>query len=151
MTPTSEENAMTATLAVYGRLGRAPRQIDTKGQPMVVTTLAAKLSKDSDTPTWFSVAAFGRQGEDLLRHEQGDLVAVSGRLQLREYETREGEQRSELSVTADSIVSARTVRPGGGRRKVGGTHGHEDVKDARQALDGGPEEGAGGGLGGPPF
>ncbi len=140
---------MTATLAVYGRLGRAPRQIDTKGQPMVVTTLAAKLSKDSDTPTWFSVAAFGRQGEDLLRHEQGDLVAVSGRLQLREYETREGEQRSELSVTADSIVSARTVRPGG-RKRIGGRHDAQEVAQARQALDRG-EEGTPEGLDGAPF
>jgi single-strand DNA-binding protein len=62
---------------------------------------------------WVGVVAFGRCAEDLLRHDKGELVSVSGRVQVNRWAGSDGEEREQLQVVADSIVSARTVRPAG--------------------------------------
>ena len=79
---------MTAQIAAYGRLGRDPRQHETKsGKPMASASLAVTV------------------------------------------EAREGWQ-----VIADSVVSSRSVRPGGGRRKGDGG----EVRDRRERSPGEP-------------
>jgi len=113
---------MTAHVAIYGRLGHDPRSIDTRsGTAMVVGSLAVDVGGGSEegdaAPEWFGVVAFGGQAEKLLKHGKGECLSASGRLQRRTYTDRNGEQRVQLQVVADAIVSARTVRPGGGKRK----------------------------------
>ena len=66
---------------------------------------------------WLSVLAFGRCAEDLARHAKGEPVSVSGRVRLDRYQSREGEDRETWQVLADAVVSSRSVRPWGGRRK----------------------------------
>ena len=62
---------MTAQIATYGRLGRDPRQHETRtGRAMTTATLAvtveARGGEDGDEDTlWFDVMAFGRVTEDL--------------------------------------------------------------------------------------
>ncbi len=117
---------MTAQLAAYGRLGGDPRSIDTKsGKAMAVASLAVDVGDSSDAgdaaPEWLGVVAFGGQAEKLLQHGKGETLSVSGRLQRRTYTDRHGEQRTQLQVVADNLVSARTARPGKRKAKDEGT------------------------------
>ncbi len=108
---------MTAQLAAWGRLGSDPRPVETKsGRPMTVGSLAVEVSDDGD-PEWLGVVAFAETAETLARHTKGDCVSVSGRLQRRTYTTRNGEERQQLQVVADTLVSARSVSPAGKRQQ----------------------------------
>ena len=108
--------------AAYGRLGGDPREIATRtGTKMAVASIAVDLDDgrgDGDAgPFWLNIIAFGRVADTLLRHSCGDLLSASGRLQINRYIARDGSEREQLQLVADSIVSARSVRPGGGRKR----------------------------------
>ena len=118
---------MTAQIAVHGRLGRDPRPIETgSGKPMTAASVAVTLDAREDgeigeATLWLDVLAFGRVADDLARHAKGDTVSVAGRLQLSRFtSSTTGEARENWQCVADSVISARTVRPGGGRRKGDG-------------------------------
>ena len=118
---------MTVQLAVHGRLGRDPRPIETgNGKPMTVASVAVTLDareggETGEATLWLDVLAFGRVADDLARHAKGDTVSVAGRLQLSRFtSSTTGEARENWQCVADSVMSARTVRPGGGRRSGGG-------------------------------
>ena len=106
---------MTAHLAIYGRLGRDPHAIETRsGKPMAAATIAVEIGQDGEgEPLWLGLLAFGRIAEDLLRHHKGDLLSAFGRVQRHTWTAHNGEEREQLQIIAESIISARTVRPGG--------------------------------------
>ncbi len=106
--------------SAYGRLGGDPVERETRnGNAMVTASLAmnvARANADEDT-AWFSLAAFGKTSETLLRHQKGDLLAAMGPLTRRAYTDRNGVDREGWALTCEQIVSARTVRPGGARKR----------------------------------
>lgn len=110
---------MTAQIAAYGRLGADPVQRQSQaGKAWATASIAVTLAEDSDAPPqWFGVVAFARTAETLCRHAKGDLVSISGRLQLNRYRDRDGNDRQQMQVIADTVISARTVRQAGGRRQ----------------------------------
>jgi single-stranded DNA-binding protein len=57
-------------------------------------------------------AAFGKQA-DALGHVKGDLVSVAGAMQVNQWTGKDGGTQQGYQVVADSVISARTVRPGG--------------------------------------
>ncbi len=104
--------------SIYGRLGADPVERQTRnGKAMVTASLAVSAGRpDADEETvWFSLAAFGRTAETLARHAKGDLLAAMGPLHRTRFTGRDGQEREGWSLNVDAIVSARTVRPGGGR------------------------------------
>lgn len=115
---------MTAQIALYARLGADPVQRTSQsGSPWATASIAVQLGNgdDTDVPAqWFQLVAFGRVAETLTRHAKGDLVSVSGRLQLNRYKDRDGNDREQLQIIADALLSAKSVRPNGGRRNDGG-------------------------------
>lgn len=111
-------------VAVYGRLGADPVERETKnGSAMATSSLAVNAARhgDDEITEWFSIVAFGTQAETLLRHGKGDLIAVMGDLHKTHFTGRDGTDRESWSLTAQHLVSARTTRPGGGRKKKNGT------------------------------
>ena len=138
-----------ATLAVYGRLGSDPREhVTSKGGAMATASLAVDVPDRSQgaeggaTETlWLRVTAFGRVADDLLLCAKGDPVSASGRLQFSRWTDREGDEREQWAIVADALVSARTVRPRGGRRKSKGDGDGRDGNDVRRRG-----EDAGGGM-----
>ena len=112
-----------AAVSVYGRLTGDPRAIETRtGNPMTVGRLAVSLpcrenGEDGEASAFFGLVAFGELAESLARHLKGDMVGAFGRVKINRFTNRDGEAREELSIMADGLVSARTVRPGGGRKK----------------------------------
>lgn len=122
---------MTAQISAYGRLGQAPRAIETRsGKAMAVASLAVAVGDDADAPPlWLGLVAFDRVAEDLLRHDKGELLSASGRLQRRNWTAQDGTEHEQLQIVVDVIVSARTVRPSGGRKRTKG-NGQEKVEPA---------------------
>lgn len=114
---------MTAHIAAYGRLGADPVQRTSQsGNPWATASIAVQLGNgdETDAPAqWFALVAFGRVAETLARHAKGDLVSVSGRLLLNRYKGRDGKDQERLQVIADTVMSAKSVRPAGGRRRNG--------------------------------
>ncbi len=68
---------------------------------------------------WLSVPAFGRQADALAKHRKGELVSVAGNMQVSQWTGQNGETRQGWQVIADSVISARTARPGGKKRPAG--------------------------------
>lgn len=110
---------MSAQIAAYGRLGSDPVQRQSQsGNPWATSSLAVQIAEGDDAPPqWFQLVAFGRTAETLAKHAKGDLVSVSGRLQLNRWRDREGQDREGLQIVAETVLSARSVRPGGGRKR----------------------------------
>lgn len=110
-------------ISAYGRLGKDPKAIQTQsGKAMTTASLAVRLDLRADGETldgtqWLQLVAFGKQAEALARHRQGDLISVYGHCQLSRHETREGETRESLAVIVDALLSARSTRPGGNRKR----------------------------------
>lgn len=107
---------MTMQATAYGRLGRDPKAITTQsGKAMASASIAVDLGtqRDPDATHWLPLLAFGQQAESLLKHQQGDVVAVMGRMQRNTWTGKDGAQRVDLQLIVDTIASARTTRPGG--------------------------------------
>jgi single-stranded DNA-binding protein len=82
---------------------------------------AGRPGEDSITE-WVGVIAFGSAGETLCRHTKGDLINVMGPLTKSTFTGRDGQERSGWSLAVESILSARTVRPGGARKTINQSH-----------------------------
>jgi len=108
--------------ALYGRLAKDPQPRTTAtGKPMAIATLAVDATPnnaDAEETLWVSVLAFGWQAETLERHRKGEMVAVSGRLTQSRWTGQDGQERTSLNLIVDTMVSSRTVRPGGKRKKA---------------------------------
>ncbi|ENL2861523.1 single-stranded DNA-binding protein, partial [Escherichia coli] len=121
---------MTAQIAAYGRLVDDPQVKQTsKGTPMTLARMAVSLpcsqAQDGQATLWLSVLAFGKQADQLAGHEKGNVISVSGTMQISQWTGQNGETRQGYQVIADSVISAKTVRPGGSRRKTTGTQGNQ--------------------------
>ena len=107
--------------SVYGRLGADPVERQTRnGKAMVTGSLAVSAGRpDADEETqWFNLIAFGRTAEALARHVKGDLIGCMGTLYRNRYTARDGQEREGWSLNVEAIMSARTVRPAGGRKRT---------------------------------
>ncbi|EGE4648902.1 single-stranded DNA-binding protein [Salmonella enterica subsp. arizonae serovar 41:z4,z23:- str. 01-0089] len=116
---------MTAQIAAYGRIAA---DIQTKttsnGNNMAFTRMAVSLpcrtAENGEAVMWLGVTAFGKQADALAKHTKGDLVSVSGQLQINQWTGQDGGTHSGYAMVADSVISARTVRPGGNPQKSTG-------------------------------
>lgn len=95
--------------AFNGRLTRNPEQGQTQRGTQYVTVNVATDSSRRDQngeylTTFVRVTVWGQRGDFVLQHfVKGDPIFVAGELVLTTYQTREGEQRSSLELTADNV------------------------------------------------
>lgn len=99
-------------ITVIGNMGKDPEKTTTaRGAECAKFSVAGNNGKDRQ-PTWYYVAAFGKNAEYALKHlHKGDRVAVCGRL-----EASEKDGKTWLNVTADSLEGfprMKTVRDDG--------------------------------------
>jgi single-strand DNA-binding protein len=98
--------------SIQGRLGADPVQRATKtGKPMTTASVAVDVGQPGKEPVteWINILAFGAVGEALAQHVKGDLIAAMGTLSKSTYVARDGEERSGLSLLAESLLSVRTT------------------------------------------
>ena len=105
-------------VVLFGRLGRSPDLRAT--HPVCRFSLAVhepytdrKTGERIKRTTWFHVAAWNRLSEVASKYlQKGDQVLVEGRIQLREFEGRDGTRRAMLQVIASRIeFGAKSRRP----------------------------------------
>ena len=122
-------------VSIYGRLGADPIERQTKnGGTMATANLAANAGRDGDETQWFNLVAFGKPGESLMRHAKGDLLAAMGPLYKSRYSSN-GTEKESWSLTAESIVSAQSVRPGGKKKKEPTPEPAADKAQSGQPFD----------------
>lgn len=137
-------------VAVTGRLGRDPELSYTQSGTAICKLRVAvgrAVERDGVDTDWFDVAAFGAAAEacgQCLR--KGALVAVNGRLQVREFE-HQGQRRRATEIIANRVefLSTRREDEGGGapapspqgapRRAAGGDQRGRDARDDHDASD----------------
>ncbi|WP_295402571.1 single-stranded DNA-binding protein [uncultured Thiocystis sp.] len=105
---------MTIIASVYGRLAFAPTERTTKaGKPMGTARLAVEAGSNAETQEtwWIDLLAFGTNAESLLVLAKGQMVSAVGKLTKGRYTTKDGEEREQFTLLADTLVSARTARP----------------------------------------
>ncbi len=74
------------------------------GKPVASVTVAENVGKDDQKRTNFHrVTLWGELAEHAAALDKGTSVIVVGRLEQREYETKEGEKRTVWEVTADAF------------------------------------------------
>ncbi|MDX7660207.1 single-stranded DNA-binding protein [Klebsiella quasipneumoniae] len=119
---------MTAQISAYGRLVADPQTRTTNsGTSMTIGRLAVALpchaAEGGEVTFWLGVVAFGKQADALAGHVKGDLVSVAGAMQVNQWAGKDGGTQQGYQVVADSVISARTVRPGGKRAESGKASG----------------------------
>jgi single-strand DNA-binding protein len=87
----------------------------------------------ADKPNYFSVTVWGAQGENCKRFlSKGRPVAIDGRLEWREWQDKEGNNRESVEIIADSVqfLGSPSDGNGNGGAYTGGGGGfapHSDV------------------------
>lgn len=100
---------MLNTVILIGRLTRDPEMRQT-GAGVAVTRFSLAVDRpftnqQGERETDFIDCVAWRQlGETVARHlTKGRLVAVQGRLQVRSYETQDGQRRKATEIVADTV------------------------------------------------
>lgn len=109
---------MTAQISAYGRLVADPQTRTTNGgtnmaMARLVISLPCNVAENGEATFWLGVIAFGKQADALAKHQRGDLVSVVGNMQINRWTGQDGGTQQGYQVVADSVISARTVSPGG--------------------------------------
>ena len=109
--------------ALHGRAGADAVRRVTKARDKSFATCAIavdmerhKEGEDRPPAEWVNLIAFGHAGKALFACKKGEMLSASGRLERQRW-TKDGEEKTRLSMVCDSVISARTVRPGGGGKK----------------------------------
>ncbi|MGQ2831499.1 single-stranded DNA-binding protein, partial [Leptospira interrogans] len=112
---------MTAHIAAHGRLVvDVQSKSISNGNLMSFARMAVALpcqkAEGGESTLWLAVTSFGRPAELLAKHMKGEIISVSGNLQVSQWVDGKGQTQSGLQLIADSVISARTVRSGGNRK-----------------------------------
>src|SRR5262249_12479052 len=113
--PAPEKPTMSLyTLATGTLIGDPAHRTSARGNDFATATL--RVSTDNE-PILISIVAFGDVAAELLRHRQGDALAVAGRAKLTAWIGRDEAQHHGISIVADQIASAATARRADAERR----------------------------------
>lgn len=91
---------------VYGRVGKDPEvRYTTSGQAVANFSVAVtEKIKDREHTIWYYVQAWGKLAELCGEFvHKGDLILVDGRMNVREWEDRDGNKRTSWELVAGTI------------------------------------------------
>jgi single-strand DNA-binding protein len=113
-------------VSLIGRLARDPESKEIANGKIAEFTIAVDRRKgrggEEQEPHWFRVTAFGQTADYVLQYVgKGQRVAISGRLEHRKYQDRDGNNREAISIVADNVQGLDRpreddVKPTQGRR-----------------------------------
>lgn len=103
---------MSATITATGRLAGDPVSRLAKTGSAYVTARIAVNSVSPESPSlWLNVIAFAEAGTALADYTKGELVTLSGRLELQKWHTAAGQERESFRVTAETVGSKSSRLP----------------------------------------
>lgn len=101
---------MSNTITVVGNLTREPElRFINSGRAVCELGIASNRRYQvngewQEEVSYFNLTVWGEYGENCAASfKKGDRVLVSGRLQARQYETKEGEKRTAFDIVVDEI------------------------------------------------
>lgn len=100
---------MLNVIAIMGRLARDPElRQTTTGKNVASFTLAVDRGRKDENgqnqPDWLNVVAWEKTAEFVCRYfSKGNLIAVTGRLQSRSYQDKNGNNRTAVEVLASQV------------------------------------------------
>lgn len=109
------------SVQLIGRVARDPESRQTNsGMNVAEFTIAVDKRKgkrdEEQEPNWFRVSCFGQTADYVLEYlGKGRLVAVTGRLDHRKYQDKDGNNREAISVVADNVHGLDRAREDDGR------------------------------------
>jgi len=99
-------------ITVIGNVGRQPEGLKYTGSGLAVLkfSVADTRGKDEQKKTsWYDIVVFGDQAEAVVENiGKGDRIMVSGRLQVEDYEKKDGSKGKRVEIIADEV--GRVVR-----------------------------------------
>ena len=137
---------------IIGNLGADPEMRYTpNGRPVTQFNVAVNQSTKNqqtgewvEATDWFRISVWGDRAERAAENlRKGNRVFVEGRFKTREFEGRDGQKRTSLEITADSLVNlekrsrdegegqfaAPAAAPAGGGAPRGGGGGYDDTNE----------------------
>jgi single-strand DNA-binding protein len=94
------------TITIVGRLGRDPEiRFTQDGKPVGTFSVAVDHGRDDNKKTtWHNVVCFGTLAENVCQSiGKGSRVIVSGRIEISDYETKDGEKKKKTELIADAV------------------------------------------------
>lgn len=113
-----------ATAQILGHIGRdVETRLTSAGKPMHKFSLyTADGPKDEKKFSWFDVVVFGDMPQFKLDAiVKGATAFVTGRLEVREYEAKDGSKGKQVQITADSFNGVNVVAPPKEKRQEQGS------------------------------
>jgi single-strand DNA-binding protein len=138
---------------IIGNLGADPEMRYTpSGRPVTQFNVAVNQSTKNqqtgewvEATDWFRISVWGDRAERAAENlRKGNKVFVEGRFKTREFEGRDGQKRTSLEITADSLVNLE-------KRSRDDGEGQFAAPAAANASSGGGGGGGGGGQRGGGF
>jgi single-strand DNA-binding protein len=129
-------------IILIGRLTRDPElRYVPSGAPVASFTLAVdrpfKDQQGNRETDFIDVVAWRKLAEQVSQYmTKGRMVAVEGRLQIRSYETQDGQKRKVAEVVADGVRFLDRARPAAGP----GEPMAAAPQGAEETAQGGPDE-----------
>jgi len=141
---------------IIGNLGADPEMRYTpSGRPVTQFNVAVNQSTKNqqtgewvEATDWFRISVWGDRAERAAENlRKGNRVFVEGRFKTREFEGRDGQKRTSLEITADSLVNLekRTREEGDGGQFAAAAPAGASAGAANRGGNGGGNGGGGGG------
>ena len=95
-----------STITVVGNLTREFELRFTAGGKAVASAGLAVNRKDkegNETVSFYNVTAWDSLAENAAQLPKGTRIVATGRIEIRSYETKEGETRQSVDITADAL------------------------------------------------
>lgn len=106
-----------------GRLGSDPEKRATGNGTKVAGFSLAVSGRNKDDTTWLRCSAYGKLAEIIAEYAQkGRQVAISGALQVREWDDRDGNKRTSVEINVSSFC---LVGPNPNKSSDDGGWGHD--------------------------
>src|SRR5439155_17867674 len=127
---------------LIGNLGKDPEMKYTpQGKPMTTFTMAVSRRRQTpdgewkDETEWFRIVAWQKLAEQCNEYlRKGSKVYIEGRLQTREWQGQDGQNRQTVEVVANEMMMLDSRQGGpGGPGGGGGYYGDERPSSERQA------------------
>ena len=101
-------------ITCQGRLCAAPELKHTEsGKAVTNFTLACDRDHNRDETDFIDVVAWNGTAEFVSKYfRKGSMCIVSGRLQMRKYEAKDGTNRTAYEIVADSVYFGESKRDG---------------------------------------
>lgn len=104
------------SVSLVGRLTADPdSRVTQSGDSVVSVRLAVNSRRGGESiPNYFDVTFFGKLGSEVVAKYcgKGSKVGVTGRLQWREWEAKDGSKRQSVSVIANDVSLLDTRKDG---------------------------------------